>query len=221
MGALPDLLPGYRPVSDASARAALAQAWSADVPQRPGLDYVAMAAGGVKALYVVGSDPLKHASPAGRDALARIEFLVVQELFLTETAQLAHVVLPSVSSTEKDGTFTSLERRVQVVRKAMLELPGARADWRIMVDVAQALGLDWSYRGAADVLAEIARVTPLYAGASRRGLGQTGAQWPLSPGAESGATHGSPFLTREMLARGVAREPGAALAAPAGQEGHA
>jgi NADH-quinone oxidoreductase subunit G len=221
MGALPDLLPGYRQVSDAGARAALAEAWGAPIPENPGLDYVAMAAGGVKALYVVGSDPLKHASPAGRDALARMDFLVVQELFRTETAQLAHVVLPSVSSTEKDGTFTSLERRVQVVRKAMFELPGARADWNILVGVAQALGRNWTYRGAADILAEIARVTPIYAGASRRGLGQFGAQWPLAPGAHAGTTSGSPYLTHEMLARGVAREPGGALAASAGQEGRA
>ncbi|HEX9035778.1 MAG TPA: NADH-quinone oxidoreductase subunit NuoG [Ktedonobacterales bacterium] len=221
MGALPGMLPGYRAVSDASARKALSLAWGAPLPETPGLDYARMAAGGVKALFVAGSDPLKHASPAAREALARMEFLVVQELFLTETAKLATVVLPSVSYLEKDGAFTSLERRTQVVRKAMLELPGARADWRILLDIAQALGLEWSYRGAADILAEIARVTPLYAGATRRGLGQSGAQWPLAPGATPGSVVGTPFLSWDMLARGVAGGPVEALAAPTGQEGRA
>lgn len=219
MGALPDLLPGYRPISDTQARAALTAAWGAPVPTAPGLDYDAMVAGGVKALYVIGADPAKNASPAGRDALARMEFLVAQDLFMTETAKLATVVLPAVSYTEKDGTFTSVERRVQVVRKAMLELPGARADWRILSDLAAALGLGWSYRGAADILAEIARCVPLYAGASRRGLGQTGARWPLAPGADGGSTSGADFLTWDMLAHGVASgQTSGALAATAGRE---
>ncbi len=219
MGALPDLLPSYQPVSDTQSRAALASAWGAPVPAEPGLDYAAMVAGGVKALYVMGADPAKSASPAARDALARMEFLVAQDLFLTETAKLATVVLPAVSYTEKDGTFTSVERRVQVVRKAMLELPGARADWRILTDVAAALGLGWSYRGAADILAEIARCVPIYAGATRRGLGRTGARWPLTPGEESGSISGADFLTWDMLAHGVAGEQtSGALAATAGGE---
>jgi NADH-quinone oxidoreductase chain G len=217
MGALPDMLPGYRPVSDADARNALAEVWGSPLPETPGLDYVAMAAGGVKALYVIGSDPLKHATPAGRDALARMEFLVVQELFLTETAKLASVVLPGVSYAEKDGTFTSLERRVQVVRQAMMELPGARADWRILLGVAQALGLDWSYGSAADILAEIARSVPLYSGATRRGLGQAGAQWPLTAGASGASVSGSPFLTWEILTHGVGGQP-ASGALVAGRE---
>ncbi len=219
MGALPDLLPGYRSVGDAQARAALAAAWGAPVPDSPGLDLAAMVAGGVKGLYVMGADPAKHASPAGRDALARMEFLVAQDLFLTETARLATVVLPAVAYTEKDGTLTSVERRVQVVRKAMLELPGARADWRILTDVAAALGLDWSYRGAADILAEIARCVPLYAGVSRRGLGMSGARWPLAPGASAASVSGSDFLTWEMLRYGVTSEQASgALAATAGRE---
>jgi predicted molibdopterin-dependent oxidoreductase YjgC len=219
MGALPSMLPGYRPVSDARARDALAVAWGAPVPDAPGLDYAAMTGGGVKALYVMGADPAKRATPAEQEALAKLEFLVAQDLFLTETARLATVVLPAVAYTEKDGTFTSVERRVQVVRKAMLELPGARADWRILTDIANALGLDWSYRNAADILREIARCVPLYAGASRRGLGMSGAQWPLSPGANAAKTSGSAFLTWDMLAQGVARGGrDTTLAASAGGE---
>ena len=219
MGALPDMLPGYRPVSDAKAREALAAVWGAPVPASPGLDYSAMPAGGVKALYVMGADPAKNATPATRDALARMEFLVAQDLFMTETAKLATVVLPAVSYTEKDGTFTSVERRVQVVRKAMLELPGARADWRILTDLAVALGLGWSYRGVADILAEIARCVPLYAGATRRGLGMKGARWPLTPGATAGSVTGAEFLTWDMLAHGIASgQISGALAAPSGRE---
>jgi NADH-quinone oxidoreductase subunit G len=219
MGALPDLLPGYRLVSDARARAELAEVWDAPVPSAPGLDYATMTAGGVKALYVMGADPAKNMTPAERDALARMEFLVVQDLFLTETARLATVVLPAVAYTEKDGTFTSAERRVQVVRKAMLELPGARADWRILTDVAAALGLGWMYRGAADILKEISRCVPLYAGASRRGLGQSGARWPLTAEMDGASVNGADFLTWDMLAHGVAGGwSSGALAASAGRE---
>ncbi|HEU0025830.1 MAG TPA: NADH-quinone oxidoreductase subunit NuoG [Ktedonobacterales bacterium] len=219
MGALPDMLPGYRPVSDGRARDALAVAWGAPVPDAPGLDYAAMTSGGVKALYIMGADPAKRATPTEREALAKLEFLVAQDVFLTETAKLATVVLPAVAYTEKDGTFTSVERRVQVVRKAMLELPGARADWRILTDIAAALGLDWSYRSAAAILAEIARCVPLYAGASRRGLGMSGVQWPLSPGADASAISGSTFLTWDMLAQGVTHgSPNTTLAASAGGE---
>jgi predicted molibdopterin-dependent oxidoreductase YjgC len=109
-----------------------------------------------------------------------------------------------VSYTEKDGTFTNTERRVQVVRKAMLELPGARADWTILMSLAATLGLDWNYANSAQILAEISRTTPIYAGASRRTLGQTGARWPLTPDGET------PSLSVEMLTGGVAREPAAA-----------
>ncbi|HLY30623.1 MAG TPA: molybdopterin-dependent oxidoreductase, partial [Ktedonobacterales bacterium] len=207
MGVLPDTLPGYRPVGDAAAREALGAAWGADLSDTPGLDYEALLDGGVKALYVMGADPLRHASPEQHARLAATEFLVAQDTFLTETAQVATVVLPAVSYTEKDGTFTNTERCVQVVRKAMLELPGARADWVILNNVAQALGLDWNYQSPAQILGEIARTVPLYAGASRRALGQTGARWPLAPGTPDAGGHptliGSPFLTWEMLAQGI------------------
>jgi NADH-quinone oxidoreductase subunit G len=194
MGLLPNMLPGYHPIGDA-----------------PGLDYDAMLAGGVKALYVVGANPAQRIDEAQRAALANLEFLVVQDLFLTETAKLATVVLPAVSYAEKDGTFTNTERRIQVVRKAMLELPGARSDWQILLDVARALGLDWRYSGTAPILAEIGKTTPIYAGVSRRGLGATGVQWPLAMEEDAGEDHklsGSPFLTWEMLAQGVARGGG-------------
>ena len=208
MGLLPESLPGYRSVADEQTRAALGDEWSARLPDAVGLDYDAMLSGGVKALYVMGANPAKRLTGEARAKLANLEFLVVQDLFLTETAALADVVLPAVSSTEKDGTFTNTERCVQVVRKATLELPGARADWQILLGVAQALGLAWSYRNSAQILAEIARTTPIYAGATRWGLGQTGARWPLAPTVETdgaAGVSGSPCLTWDMLERGVSR----------------
>jgi NADH-quinone oxidoreductase subunit G len=199
MGLLPDLLPGYAPVGDAAARARLAEAWGGPLPEEPGLDYAAMLAGGVRALYVIGANPARHVDPS---ALERLAFLVVQDLFLTETARRADVVLPTVAFTEKDGTFTNTERRVQVVRRAMTPLVGARPDWEILRDVARALGLDWGYRAAGDVLAEIGQCVPLYAGATRRALGPYGAQWPLVPAAGNGAAGmvvGTPYLVAALL----------------------
>jgi NADH-quinone oxidoreductase chain G len=201
MGLLPDLLPGYVPVGNAAVRAQLGRAWGgAEPPAEPGLDYAAMLSGGVKALYVMGADPARHVDPSTLD---RLDFLVVQDLFLTETARRADVVLPAVAYTEKDGSFTNTERCVQAVRRAMTPLAGARADWEILRDVAAALGLNWGYRTAADVLAEIGRTVPIYAGATHRALGASGARWPLAPTAGTedgaGALTGTADLTREML----------------------
>ena len=210
-------------MSDTAARAALGAAWGATLPDAPGLDYDAILNGSLKALYVMGADPLRSATPEQRTRLAATEFLVVQDLFLTETAQAANVVLPAVAYTEKDGSFTNTDRSVQVIRKAMLELPGARADWAILTGRARRLGLDWGYQSPAEVLAEIGRVVPLYAGATRRTLGLAGARWPLTPGAPDGEGRatvvGSPVLTWEMLAQGVAQGLSPITVTSAGEDG--
>jgi len=211
MGVLPDALPGYRPVTDAAARAALSGVWGTSVPDAPGKSYDEMLAGGVKALYVMGADPAKRATSEQLTTLESLEFLVAQDLFLTETAQRAHVVLPAVAYTEKDGTFTNTERRVQVVRRAMMPLPYAKADWEILMGVARALGLSWTYLSPAQILSEIGRSVPLYSGVSRRSLGDTGACWPFKsastgPGGKP-ALVGSPYLTWQMLESGVTSVP--------------
>jgi formate dehydrogenase major subunit len=160
----------------------------------------------------MGANPAKRATPEQLAALEALDFLVVQDLFLTETAKRAQVVLPAVAYTEKDGTFTNTERRVQVVRQAMLPLPYAKADWEILMGVARALGLGWSYLSPAQVLSEIGRSVPLYAGVSRRALGETGACWPFTPGASAEgrpALVGSPYLTWQMLESGVTSAPAA------------
>jgi predicted molibdopterin-dependent oxidoreductase YjgC len=155
----------------------------------------------------MGADPARHLADEQLARLDALDFLVVQDLFLTETARRAHVVLPALAYTEKDGTFTNTERCVQVVHRAMQPLPQAKADWEILVGVARALGLEgsgWAYLSPAEILSEIGRTTPLYAGASRRALGETGARWPLAPGArtdEGRATVvGCDTLTWGMLA---------------------
>jgi NADH-quinone oxidoreductase chain G len=204
MGLLPDLLPGYRSLDDDEARDALAAAWGRRLPLARGLTYDEMLAGRVSALWVMGADPARHLRDEQLARLEALDFLVVQDLYLTETARRAHVVLPALAYTEKDGTFTNTERCVQVVRQAMQPLPQAKADWEILVAVARGLGLGWAYLSPAEILSEIGRTTPLYAGASRRALGESGARWPLAPGGRTpeGRTTvaGSETLTWEMLA---------------------
>jgi NADH-quinone oxidoreductase chain G len=212
MGLLPDSLPGYAPVADDAARRQVGLLWGGDLSAAPGLAYDAMLAGGVKALYVMGANPARHAD------LSSMEFVVVQDLTLTETAQRADVVLPAVSYAEKDGTFTNTERCIQAVKRALLPLPGAKADWEILRDLARSLGAAWNYRSSAEVLAEIGQVAPIYGGVRRAALGASGLRWPLVAAAsEDGEAPlaGSDHLTWEHLRAGVS----SAAAAPAGSEG--
>jgi formate dehydrogenase major subunit len=162
-GLIPMVLPDYHPVGDAAYRAAFEELWQARLDDRPGLTVVevvhAIHAGTVRGMYIVGENPamsdpdLDHA----RAALARLEHLVVQELFVTETAQLADVILPASGWAEKDGTVTNTNRQVQMGRAAV-PLPGeARPDWWIIQEMARRLGLDWRYGHPRDVFAEMQR----------------------------------------------------------------
>lgn len=170
MGVLPDWLPGYRKVSDAEARAALGEVWPAPPPETPGLDAAAMLAGGVQALFVMGTDPAGD-DPASSAALAALDLLIVQELFLTATARLAHVVLPAQSVPERGGTFTTMLRRVQRFHAATKPVGRARQDWKILRDLGQRLGVAEPFGDPADVMAEIARAVPIYAGLTHDTLG--------------------------------------------------
>jgi NADH-quinone oxidoreductase chain G len=134
VGLLPGVLPGGQPLSEAAARKALGQIWGAEPPTEPGLTYTEMVAGGVRALYVMGDNPA--ALPAAAEALRKLDFLVVQDLFLTETAQLADVVLPAVSFAEADSSYTNLERRVQRAPQGIQPAGEGRADWAILADLA-------------------------------------------------------------------------------------
>ncbi len=184
MGGLPNVFPGYQKVDDDEARAKFEVVWGSSLPASSGLTVVEMinaaAKGAVKALYVMGENPMlsdPHQSHV-EEALKKLGLLIVQDIFLTETAQLADVVLPATSFAEKEGTFTNTERRVQRVRKA-LEPPGeARGDWQIICELARRMGSEMSYSGAAAIQDEIAFLTPSYKGITYDRLEQGSLQWP-------------------------------------------
>jgi formate dehydrogenase alpha subunit len=184
MGALPNVYPGYRSVNDPDTRAKFEQAWGRPLNPHPGLTltemFQACHEGRLRALYVVGENPMLSEPDLThtKEALARLDFLVVQDLFLTETAQMADVVLPAASFAEKDGTFTNTERRVQRVRRA-LDPPGeSRADWEILAEVSSRLGYAMKYGGPGEIMEEAAGVTPIYGGIRFNRLENGGIQWP-------------------------------------------
>ena len=205
MGGLPDVYSGYQKVADPVLRRSMAAAWNvAELPAQPGLKATQMIPaahdGTLKALYVVGENPLvsdpdvNHAEKS----LNNLDFLVVQDIFLTETAQLADVVLPGACYAEKDGTFANTERRVQRVRKAV-EPPGeAWEDWKIICEIAARLGHMMVYDSSRQIMEEIAKVTPSYAGLSFERLEHEGIHWPC-PTPEH---PGTPILHREQFTRG-------------------
>ncbi len=192
MGSFPHEFSGYRHVSDDGARAMFETAWGVKLDHEPGLRIPNMldaaTDGDFKALFVQGedilqSDPNTHHVAAG---LAAMECVVVHDLFLNETANYAHVFLPGSTFLEKDGTFTNAERRIQRVRKVMAPLNG-HADWEIVQLLARALGLDWDYAHPAEIMDEIAALTPTFAGVSYARLDEHGSlQWPVNDAAPDG-----------------------------------
>ena len=208
VGALPNVLTGYRPVTDGEVRAKFEEAWGVKLPEEPGLTATEMmsaaAEGKIKAMYIVGENPmmsdanLHHAEKA----LKSLDFLVVQDIFLTETAELADVVLPSTSFAEKEGTFSATDRRVQRVRKA-LDAPGeARPDSEIVADIAKLMGYEMANVEPASVMDEIASLTPQYGGYSHARLdalddGES-LHWPC-PDEEH---PGTPILHTQYFTRG-------------------
>jgi formate dehydrogenase alpha subunit len=204
LGALPNVFTGYQRVDDAAAREKFQAAWGRSLSDRAGLTVVeamhAAESGQVRALYIMGENPLLSDPNANRTrkALDAVDFLVVQDIFVTETALCADVVLPGVCFAEKDGTFTNTERRVQRVRRAV-DPPGeARQDWQILCDLATRLGYPMSYAGPAEIQEEIARLTPIYGGITYDRLDLGPLQWPC-PAADH---PGTPYLHREKFSRG-------------------
>ncbi|NUU21442.1 MAG: formate dehydrogenase subunit alpha [Streptomycetaceae bacterium] len=185
MGALPDLLPGYAKVADPAARARAEHIWRARVPATPGLRipqmFAAARAGSLRALWVVGEDVCATDPDATQVAAAldACPLVICSELFLSETARRADVVLPIASWLEKDGTFVNFDRRFQRVRRAVEPLAGVRTDFDVVHDVARALGVDLSCRTPAEALDECAAVAPLFGGISHTRLDREGAvPWP-------------------------------------------
>jgi formate dehydrogenase major subunit len=204
MGSFPHELPGYRHIGDAEARRLFEVDWGVRLDPEPGLRIPNMLDAAVdgefKALYCQGEDILQsdpntaHVS-AG---LAAMECVIVHDLFLNETANYAHIFLPGSTFLEKNGTFTNAERRIQLVRKVMSPLNGLE-DWEVTQRLAQAMGLDWHYAHPSEIMDEIARLTPSFAGVSFARLDEVGSlQWPVN----ADAPDGSPIMHVDGFVRG-------------------
>ncbi len=217
MGALPNVFSGYRPVNETENVAIFEKKWGAKLSDMSGLRIPEMfdeiMDGKLKAMYIMGEDPVLTDADANhvRKAMDGLEFLVVQDIFLTETAKYADVVLPAALYAEKDGTFTNTERRVQRVRKAV-EAPGeARADWEIICDLAGRMGYEMNYASPEDVFEEVRSLTPAYAGMTYDRLDIAGLQWPCPD-----IHHpGTPYLHEGTFPRGRGLLQGIEYEAPA------
>ncbi len=170
MGVLPDFLPGLCHITDTRARGKFEALWGKSLPTRPGLTSVEVIEqaklGKIKCLYVVGEDPVLSfpGTQAVRDALVSLEFLVVQDLFLTETARLAGVVLPAASFAEKDGSYTNFEGKINKIRRAIAPVGDSRPDWEIILNIADKMKSPFPYLRFEDILREIEEFVPGYEG---------------------------------------------------------
>ncbi len=204
MGALPNVFPAYQPVANDEARAKFEKAWGATLSAKPGKTVVeimdAAHKGEIKALYVMGENPMVSDPDLAHveASLNHLDLLIVQDIFLTETARLADVVLPSACFAEKDGTFSNTERRVQRVRKAVPAPGQARTDWEIIAGISAKMGYPMAYASAEEIMEEIRQVTPSYAGITYQRLEKEGIQWPC-PNTDHPGTR---FLHRDRFSRG-------------------
>jgi predicted molibdopterin-dependent oxidoreductase YjgC len=186
MGMLPDRLPGYADVTNRGDRERLEQLWQCRLPTRPGCGTRGLFADpsplGLRALWLCRYDPVSTAFfGEAAKSLDTLDLVVVQHLFLTETAQHAHVVLPLTAFGEEQVTFTSTERRVQLAAQVLPPRPGPMTAWRQFTQLARAMGEDWSYESAAEVMAEISRAVPFYSGVNYENLSREyGRQWPCT-----------------------------------------
>lgn len=202
-GSMPNFFPGYEEVADDAVRLRYEQAWNTEIPSEPGKDnhemINAIHEGDLNALYVLGEDTgvvdanINYVT----DAFKQLEFFVVQDLFLTKTAEYADVILPAVPSLEKEGTFTNTERRIQRLYQSLDTAGDAKPDWEIITEIAREMGYDWKYTHPSEIMDESASLAPLFAGVTYDLLqGYDSLQWPV---AEDGTdtpllfTDGFPF----------------------------
>jgi len=204
MGGLPNVFPAYQPVAVEANNKKFANAWGKPLPDKIGYTITdmiqAMIDGKLKALYVIGENP-KMSDPDQNHldkALANLEFLVCQDIFLTETAQKADVVFAAVSVAEKDGTFTNTERRCMKVNKAIDPIENTLNDWEIISRLSTAMGYEMNYESPEKIFNEMTALTPSYGGMTYERLGLDGLQWPC-PNAEHPGTQ---FLHKEQFTRG-------------------
>lgn len=230
-GATPVFYPGYQNVDDPEVRSKYEKAWGVPLSPDPGMNLnvqMKQAGKAIKGFYVMGED-IVLSEPNVRmleEGLNKCEFLVLQDVFVNETTRFADVVLPAAVFAEKDGTFTNSERRVQKVRKAVEPPGGARADWEILIDLANSCrektgrGEPWSYASAAEIYDELARDAPKFAGISHRRIetevhdGKTGLQWPCPDDSHPGTKylHSGRVIRGKGLFQAVEYRPSAELA---------
>ncbi|MBA7595456.1 putative formate dehydrogenase [subsurface metagenome] len=207
MGALPNVYPGYQKVDSPVVKLKFEKAWGCSLSEKPGLPVTEMMEaayqGKLKAMYVIGENPLmsEPSLEHTRQAMEQLEFLVVQDIFPTDTAVVADVILPAAVFAEKDGTFTNTERRVQKLCKAV-DPPGeAKPDWEILSALAERMGYANEYHNTEDIMEEIASVAPIYGGIHHDRLGEYGLQWPCRDREHPG----TPMLHQGQFTRGRGR----------------
>jgi len=203
MGALPNVYPGYQKVTDAEVRKKFERAWGGSLSGDAGLPltevFHAIDQGEIKCLYIVGENPVLSDADANHveEAIRKLDFLVSQDIFITETNKYADVILPAASFAEKDGTFTNTERRVQRVRKAIEPIGNSKGDWQIICELARRMAQPgFEFAGASAVMDEIAQLTPIYGGIAYDRIEEVGLQWPC-PARDH---PGTPFLHAERFA---------------------
>jgi formate dehydrogenase alpha subunit len=188
MGCLSEFLPGYQRVDDEKARRKFEEVWEREIPSQPGFTFSEMfnkiPEGKIKALYVFGEDPFLTLPNLERlkNGLHQLEFLVVQDLFMTHIGSYAHVILPGTSFAEKDGTFTNMEKRVQRVRKAIPPVGDSRPDWKILCDLSTKMGSALTYANPSKIMEEIASLVPFYSGVLYPDLEKGGIRWSSANG---------------------------------------
>ena len=204
LGALPNVYPGYQSVEDAAIHEKFEKAWGTKLSDKKGLTIVemlhAVEEDKVKAIYIMGENPALSDPNLNRTrkVLDDVDFLVVQDIFMTETAEFADVVLPTACFAEKDGTFTNTERCVQRVRAAV-DMPGqARGDWQIICDVATKMGCSMNFQSASEIMDEIASVSPIYGGMAYDRIDDVGLCWPCPDKDHPGTK----FLHKGKFSRG-------------------
>ena len=219
MGALPNSYPGYPSVLDFEAQKKFSELYGVQMPQDMGLRIPEMfdlaVEGTLKGMFIMGEDPALTDADANhvRRALENLEFLAVQNIFMTETAKYADVFLPAALYAEKDGTFTNTERRVQRVRKA-IDPPGdTRADWEIIQDLGKRMGIPWHYDSPEEIFEEVRKAVPQYAGMTYGRLGTQGLQWPCPTEDHPGTQylHKGRFTRGKGLLQGIPYQKAAEL----------
>lgn len=204
LGALPNVYPGYQKVDNEALQKKFEEAWRAKLSPAAGLTVVEMLhgveEGKIRGMYIMGENPFLSDPNINRvkKDLEALDFLVVQDIFLSETAQFADVVLPAASFAEKDGTFTNTERRVQLLREIKPPPGTAKPDWEIVSEVSSRMGYPMHYESTSQIMDEMASVMPIYGGISHKRIEKMGLQWPCPEKDHPG----TPYLHKGAFARG-------------------